>query len=92
MVKNPPAIAGDVRDLSLIPGMGSSLEGGHGNPLQYSCLKNPMDRGAWWATVHRVAESHTTEHTNRQRGRSLYSMWPLDIFIWLSSQIPKWKS
>ena len=55
MVKNPPAISGDIRDLSLIPEMGSSLEGGHGNPLQYSCLKNPMGRGAWQATVHGVA-------------------------------------
>ena len=50
---------GDVRDLSSIPGSGRSLGGGNGNPLQYSCLENPMDRGAWWATVHRVAESQT---------------------------------
>ena len=63
MVKNPPAIAGDVRDLSLIPGTGSSLEGGHGTPLQCPCLKNPMGRGARWAAVHRVSGSHTTEHT-----------------------------
>ena len=55
---------GDVRDLSSIPGSGRSLGGGNGNPLQYSCLENPMDRGAWWATVHRVAESlDTTEAT-----------------------------
>ena len=52
VVKNPPASAGDVRDLGLIPGSGRSPGGGHGNPLQYSCLENPMDRGAWWATVH----------------------------------------
>ena len=57
MVKNPPANAGDVRNVGLIPGWGRSLGGGHGNPLQYSCLENPMDRGAWWATVHRVAKS-----------------------------------
>ena len=50
---------GDVRDLSSIPGSGRSRGGGNGNPLQYSCLENPMDRGAWWATVHRVAESRT---------------------------------
>ena len=50
---------GDVRDLSSIPGLGRSRGGGNGNPLQYSCLENPMDRGAWWATVHRVAESRT---------------------------------
>ena len=44
-------------DLDSIPGLGRSPGGGHGNPLQYSCLENPMDRGAWWATVHRAAES-----------------------------------
>ena len=48
-------------DLGLIPGLGRSLGGGHGNPPQYSCLENPMDRGAWWATVHRVAELDMTE-------------------------------
>ena len=57
MVKNPPANAGDVRDTGSIPGLGRSLGGGHSNPLQYSCLENPMDRGAWWATVHGVAKS-----------------------------------
>ena len=46
-------------DLGLIPGLGRSPGGGHGNPLQYSCLENPMDRGAWWATVHGVAKSQT---------------------------------
>ena len=48
MVKNLPANAGDARDLGLIPGSGRSLGGGNGNPLQYSSLENPMDRGAWW--------------------------------------------
>ena len=48
-----------VGDLDLIPGLGRSAGGGHGNPLQYSCLENAMDRGAWWATVHRVAKSRT---------------------------------
>ena len=51
VVKNPPANAGDVRDAGLIPGLGRSPGGGHGNPLQYSSLENPMDRGACWATV-----------------------------------------
>ena len=46
-------------DLSLTPGLGRSPGGGHGNPLQYFCLENPMDRGAWWATVHGVAKSRT---------------------------------
>ena len=50
-VKNLPANAGDRRDMGLIPGWGRSPGGGHGNPLQYSYLKNPMDREAWWATV-----------------------------------------
>ena len=59
MVKNQPADEGNVRDVGLIPGSGRSPGGGHGNLLQYSCLKNPIDRGAWWATVHRVAKSRT---------------------------------
>ena len=61
MTKELPANAGDVRDSGLIPGLGRSPGEGNGNPLQYSCLENPIDRGAWWATVHRVAESDTTE-------------------------------
>ena len=61
MVKNPPVNAGDVRDLSSIPGLGRSPGEGNGNPLQYSCLENPMHRGAWWATVHGVEESDMTE-------------------------------
>ena len=52
VVKNPPANAGDVRHLGSIPGLGRSLGEGYGNPIQYSCLENSMDRGAWWATVH----------------------------------------
>ena len=59
MVKNLPANAGDIRDAGLIPGLGRSPGGGHGTPLQYSCLENPMDRGAWQATVHTVAKSQT---------------------------------
>ena len=51
--------AGDVRDVGSIPGLGKSPGGGHGNPLEYSCLENPIDRGAWRATVHGVAESQT---------------------------------
>ena len=59
VVKNALANAGDLRDMGSIPGLGRSSEGEHGNPLQYSCLENPMDRGAWWAIVHRVTESQT---------------------------------
>ena len=59
VVKNPPDKAGDAGDVCLIPGSGKSPEGGHGNPLQYSCLDNPTDRGTWWSTVHRVPKSWT---------------------------------
>ena len=57
MVKNLPATAGDIRDVGLIRGSGSSSGGGHGYPLQYSYLENPMDRGAGQATVHGVTKS-----------------------------------
>ena len=65
MVKNLPANAGDTGDIGSIPGLERSPGGGNGNPLQYSCLKNPMDRGAWQATVYRVAMSwaHLSVHT-----------------------------
>ena len=56
-VKNPPANAGDVRDVGLIPGLGRSPGGGHGHPPQYFCLENPMDRRAWWPAVHGVMKS-----------------------------------
>ena len=61
--KEPACNAGDTRDMGSIPRLGRSPGGGHGNPLQYSCLENPMDRGAWQATVHRVADSNVTEAT-----------------------------
>ena len=63
VVKNLPASAGDERDVGSIPGPGQSPGRGHCNPLQYSCLENPMDRGAWQATVHRVAELDMAEVT-----------------------------
>ena len=56
VVKNPLANAGDIRDVSLIPGSGRSPGGGHNNSLKYSCLENPMDRETWQATVHGMAE------------------------------------
>ena len=59
VVKNLPANAGEVRDEGSIPRSGRSPGGGHGNPLQYSCLENPMDRGAWRTGVHRVTKSRT---------------------------------
>ena len=55
VVKNLPPNAGDTRDVGSVPGWGRSPGGGHGNPLQYSCLENPMDRGDWWATAHGIA-------------------------------------
>ena len=62
MVKNPPTKAGDIRDVASIPGSERSPGEGHGNPLQYSCLKNPRDRGAWQATAHGGdKKSDTTE-------------------------------
>ena len=69
MVKNTLANAGDKRDLGSIPGSGRSPGGGHGNPLQYSCLENSMDRRAWWAMVHRGSKeldrTEATVHTHR---------------------------
>ena len=59
VVKNPSASVGDIRETGSIPGWGRSLGGGYGNPFQYSCLENSMDRGAWRAIVHRVAKSQT---------------------------------
>ena len=59
VVKNLQANAGDVRDVDSIPGLGRSPGGGNGIPLQYSCLENSMDRGAWWTRVHGVSKSQT---------------------------------
>ena len=75
LINNLPTIVGDAGDTGLIPGSGRSPGGGHGNPLLYSCLENPMDRGAWWAMVHRVAKSWTCEHTDthlHNPGKSLF--------------------
>ena len=67
VVKNPLVNAGDIRDAGSIPGSGRSPGGEHDNPLQYSCLQNPMDRGVWWVTVYRVTESDTNEAAEHAR-------------------------
>ena len=78
MVKNPPTNTEDAGDMGSIPGLGKSPGEGNGNPLQYSCLENPMDKGAWWATVHQgFKESDATEHIYTQGG-------------WLSKKCELW--
>ena len=84
-VKNPPANEGDIREAGSVPGLGRSPGGGHGNPLRYSCLENPMDRGAWRATAHAVAELDTIESLNTNprthtRSMSLGDGWKSIIF------------
>ena len=65
VVKNPPANAGDIRNASLIPGSRRTPVEGNGNPLQYSCLENPIDRGGWQVTDHSVAKSYTEGRVQR---------------------------
>ena len=74
VVKNPPVSAGSIRDSGSIPGLGRSPGGRHGNPLQYSCLENPMERGAWWATVHRLTKSRTQLHIHSRKHHSFYGV------------------
>ena len=71
VVKNQPAKAGDVKDAGSIPGLGRSPGGENGHPLQYSCLENPMDGGAWWATVHGVTESRTQHKQLRMHAHTM---------------------
>ena len=65
MIKNSPANAGNAGNMGSSPGSGRSPEGGNANPFHYSCSENPMERGAWWVTVHGVAESDITEVTEQ---------------------------
>ena len=88
VVNNPPANAGNVRDVRSIPGSGRSPRGGHGNPLQYSCLENPTDRGVWRATVHRVAKSwirlkQLSMHTQNPLTASILIQEPVSVALQL---------
>ena len=84
VVKRPLASAGDISDVGLIPGLTRSPGGGHGIPLQYSCLENPVDRGAWWIIAHGVAKSQTrlkqlsmhacTLHISSMNKETIYSL------------------
>ena len=73
VVKNPPANAGDVRDVGLILGLERFPGGGHGSPLQFSCLESPMDRGAWKATVHGASKSQA--QVKRLSTHTLLNIW-----------------
>ena len=88
MVKNPPANAGDIRDVGLILKSGRSPGGGHGNPLQYSCLENPMDRGAWWPTVHRVVKSWPRLKQFRTQALGVLERVGRGILICLGCDLP----
>ena len=87
VVKNPPANAGDIRDVGSIPGSGRSPGGEHGNPLQYSCLENPLDRGAWWATVHGVEKSQTKLKQLSKPAKTLFG-WNYLTLKYLTAFIP----
>ena len=93
VVKNPPVNAGDIRDAGPTPLWGRCPGGGHDNPLQYSCLENPMDRGAWWATVHGVAKSRTRLKQLSTCTRSLHKalfgafLFSLCLPTWLREEL-----
>ena len=82
-LKNPPTNAGDV---GLFPGSGRSSGGGNGNPLQYSCLGNPMDRGGWWATVHEVSKLGTVEHAHNSVNTYRHTYF-MHICMWRGSTV-----
>ena len=82
MVKNLPANVEGVSNVSLIPGSGRSSGGEHGNPLQHSCLENPVDRAAWWATVHEVAELDMTEAAESTHSEAHFPMgWEVGLKV-----------
>ena len=81
VVKNLPANARDTWDAGSIPGSGRSPGGGHGNPFQYSCLENPIDRGAWQATVHGVAESDMTEQLSLTGIKKIWELYEVGHLV-----------
>ena len=83
VVENPPASAGDLGDAGSVPGSGRSPGGGHSNPLKYSCLENPMDRGAWWATVRSITKIQTW----LKRQPALSIVHSLDLDKWTMTSI-----
>ena len=101
VVKNPSANAGDARDTSLIPGLGRSPGEGNGNPLHYSCLENPMDRRAWWATAHGVSSvGHDWAHTGQPQQFSTWQELSVGgggevlsprVFFTLYLYCPRWR-
>ena len=74
MVKNLPVDAGDTRDADSIPRSEKFYEEGNGNPLEYTCLGNPMERRTWWATAHRITEVDMTQHTCMSQFSSVHSL------------------
>ena len=80
---NPPANTGEVRDAGSVSGLGRSPGEGHGNPLQYSCLENPMASGAWWAIVHKVAKSQTQLKRLNMHAEGMYKCVYVSIYVHL---------
>ena len=91
MVKNLPANAGDIKDVSSVLGLGRSPGGGHGNPLQYSCQENSMDRGAWWAVVLRVTKSQTRLKRLSTHALCSYKAFLLKVYSLFLKRDPDWK-
>ena len=87
LVKNPPANVRDARDVGLIPGSGRSPGEGNGNPIQNSCLRNPMDRGAWWATVHEIAKSWIPLNTHTHTHPHTHTLTHTQTLKWRESQM-----
>ena len=81
VVKNLPASAADIRDMGSIPGLGRSPGGGHGNPLQYSCLENPMDRGTWQAAVHGITQSWARPKRLSTNDIKWYEQMIISVFL-----------